>query len=199
MAVVAFSQRREAQDGGIIQRSTGCCRGQSSGKGQWCSSTPEPAKAGAAQIRCRCVPPHARMPRCSYPWSCAHCRCSILMVLDRNTLSGRRVHTSLSVRPERDLSGLALDSQRHERAAERASAGGISLHVAIHVEWRAACPAAYARPATAHRCGSSLHGRSSGVAGRGTCIWDRWARADNVEYARATDSYRTDSKWIMCG
>ena len=97
MAVVAFSQRREAQDGGIIQRSTGCCRGQSSGKGQWCSSTPEPAKAGAAQIRCRCVPPHARMPRCSYPWSCAHCRCSILMLSWTGTHSAEGAFTPLSL------------------------------------------------------------------------------------------------------
>ena len=81
MAVVAFSQRREAQDGGIIQRSTGCCRGQSSGKGQWCSSTPEPAKAGAAQIRlltpgCLVVPIHGlaltAVARFSCSWTGTH-------------------------------------------------------------------------------------------------------------------------------
>ena len=138
MAGMGVFEGRKAPDCGIIQRSTGCCRGQISGKGHWCSSTSEPAKAGSAQIRYRCVPP-ARMPRCSYR-SCAHCRCSILMVLDRNTLSGRCIDTLMRVRPERDLPGLALDHQRHERAAERAPAGDISLRVAIHVEWRAACP-----------------------------------------------------------
>ena len=125
--------------------------------------------------------------------------CSALMNLDRTTLSGRGNHGPLAVRPERDLPELAVDLQRHERAAERASAEVLYLLVTVHVEWRAACPATAARPAIALRCGSRLHGCPIRAAGRVRWIWDRWARVGSVECARASTSHRTDSMWIMCG
>jgi hypothetical protein len=114
-----------------------------------------PRKKGAAA--CRLPPVESFLSR-SIAFTVP---CSTLMILHRKTLSRSRVHAPHAVRLEPDLLPCAADDWRRERAAERASAERFPLHVAIHLGWRAACPATAARPAIALRRGSRLHGRPS--------------------------------------
>ena len=121
-------------------------------------SSPRKQAARSSGVELRPAPPLSAFP---FAECCSQCSPRLALVFSSQTLDCRGPHTPHAARCERDPFYMG---KRRECAAE--CRGRVRCERSVHTTvcscaWRAACPAASARPAIASGCGSFWAGLAS--------------------------------------